>query len=375
MDINEVRELFPYLKTGKIYFNHASTGPVSTRVLESLNAFLRNASEGKIDDYPTILATMQETKQELGNYLNCSPDRIAFLDNTTNGINIIASGIEWKKGDRIILNDAEFPANVYPFLNLQNKGIEVHFVKSKNGSASAEDIIEAITPSTRMISISQVQFVSGYRVNLQKIGKICREKGIIFCVDAIQGLGALRIDVEKDMIDFIACGVQKWMLGLQGLSFIYITKELQDKLNPAYIGWLSVNDAWNMLDYKLDLKESAEMFQTGTVNTLGIFSLNASIKLFNEFGYENVENNVLNNSEYLIKRLQKSGIDPLVTGDRKYLSGIVTFRHPHHQNIYEALEQENVICAIREGSFRIAPHFYNTQEEIDRFIEILEKNL
>jgi len=372
MNIKEARELFPYLRTGRIYFNHASSAPVSQRVLTAIRSFLVNASELKIEDYPSFLKIMEETKKELGIYLNCDSERIAFLDNTTNGINVLAAGIEWKKGDRILLNDAEFPGNVYPFMHLQRRGVEVDFVRSDNGAASADAIIDAIKPGTRLVSVSQVQFLSGYRVDLKKLSKACKEKDIILCVDAIQGLGAIRMDLKEEEVDFISCGTQKWMLGLQGLSYIYVSEELQKKMTPAYMGWLSVNDAWNLLDYKLDPKSSAALFQTGTLNSLGIYSLHASLGLFKEFGYSNVEEHVLNNTEYLIDQLTGLGIQPMAGGERKNLSGIVAFKHKNAQHIFDELENHNITCAIREGAIRIAPHFYNTEEEIDRFIEVLK---
>ncbi len=158
-----------------------------------------------------------------------------------------------------------------------------------------------------MISISFVQFLSGYRIDLEKIGKVCREKGIIFCVDSIQGLGALRLDVEKFNIDYLANGTQKWMLGLQGLAFIYVRKELQEKMKSAPIGWLAVKDAWNLLDFDLTTKETAERFQPGTLNNLGVYAFNSSMKLFKEFGFDEIENQVLSNSKYFIDELAKIG--------------------------------------------------------------------
>jgi cysteine desulfurase / selenocysteine lyase len=372
MNIEEVRELFPYIKSGRIYLNHASTGPVSSRVLSAVNGHLLNASTYKIDDFPSIMNQIEETKILLGEYINCSPARLAFLDNTSNGINVLANGINWKEGDRIILNDAEFPANVYPFLNLRKQGVEIDFVKSINGVAAADDILNAITNSTRLISVSQVQFLSGYRVNLRKIGEVCRKKNIILSVDAIQGLGAIRIDVEKDMVDFISSGTQKWLLGFQGMSFIYISEELQKKMNPAYLGWLSVKDAWNLLDYRIALKDTADLFQTGTLNTLGVFAFNASLKLFKEYGYDNVEERVLNNSEYLIHHLKRMGVTPMADVIRENLSGIVTIKHKKAEQIFERLEAEKITCAVREGALRIAPHFYNTEQDVDKLLLVLK---
>ena len=243
---------------------------------------------------------LEETKELLAEMIHCNVDRIAFIDNTSNGLNILAQSINWNKGNRILLNDIEFPANVYPFLNLKRFGVEVDFVKSENGIVTADQIIQSITPQTKLVSISYVQFLSGYKVDLEKIGNHCRANNIIFCVDGIQGIGAVQIDVTKCKIDFLSCGTQKWLLGLQGLAFIFVDSELQKKMVPANVGWLSVENAWNLLDYKVDLKTSANVFQGGTLNSFGIYAFNTSLKLFKDFGLEKVEKEVLTNTKYFI---------------------------------------------------------------------------
>jgi selenocysteine lyase/cysteine desulfurase len=376
MDIQKARDLFPYLKSGKIYLGHASTAPLSTYVTDRLKNYIYVRSETKIDDYTAVIKAMENVKNGLAELINSTPDRIAFTDNTNNGINILAQSVVWNKGDRIILNDVEFPANVYPFMNLKNQGVEIDFVKSHDGIASAEDIISAITPATRLISVSQVQFISGYRADLDIIGKACREKGIIFSVDAIQGLGAVRLDVKKSNIDFISCGTQKWLLGLQGLAFIYISQQLQESMHPKLSGWLSVEDAWNLLDYKLDLKKTADGFQSGTMNYPGIHALDASLRLFKEFGFDEIEERIVNNSIYFISRLKEIGLTPYLDGlDRKYLSGIVTFIHPSAEKIFHELLHRNIISSLRENGIRFAHHFYNTTEDIDKVISALKEIL
>lgn len=373
--VEKARSYFPYLNNGIIYFNHASTGPITTKVKERIESFLKERSEEKIDDYYAFKDIADETKEMIGEMINCSGDRIAFLDNTTNGIIWLALGINWKAGDRIILNDVEFPANVYPFLQLKEQGVEVDFIKSTNGIVTAEEIINAIHPRTKLISISFVQFLSGYKVDLEKIGKVCKEKGIIFSVDAIQGLGAVRLDIEKYNIDFLASGTQKWLLGLQGLAFIYVRKELQDKMKSAPIGWLAVKDAWNLLDFDLTTKETAERFQPGTLNNLGIYAFNSSMKLFKEFGFVEIENQVLNNSKYFIEELAKIGYEsPLHSLPEKYLSGIVSFTSINAQKIFDILNQKKIVCSLREGYIRFAPHFYNTKQEIDLVVDTMKNN-
>ncbi|MBK9098463.1 MAG: aminotransferase class V-fold PLP-dependent enzyme [bacterium] len=319
--IEKARSYFPHIKNGIVYFNHASTAPISTLMKNRIDEFVKERSEYVLDDYWAFKKVADETKSIIGEMINTSGDRIAFLDNTANGIIWLTLGIDWKPGDRIILNDVEFPANVYPFLHLKEKGVEVDILKSTKGIVTAEEIIAAIQPRTKLISVSFVQFLSGYRIDLEKIGKVCKEKGIIFCVDSIQGLGAIRLDVEKYNIDYLANGTQKWMLGLQGLAFIYVRKELQEKMKSAPIGWLAVKDAWKLLDFDLTTKETAERFQPGTLNNLAIYAFNSSMKLFKEFGFDEIEKQILSNSKYFIDELMKIGYNsPLLSLPEKHLS-------------------------------------------------------
>ncbi|MBE0572581.1 MAG: aminotransferase class V-fold PLP-dependent enzyme [Ignavibacteriaceae bacterium] len=371
--VEKTRDYFPYLKNGIIYFNHASTAPINTLMKNRIDEFVKERSEYALDDYWAFKKVADETKAIIGEMINCSGERIAFLDNTTNGIIWLALGIDWKPGDRIILNDVEFPANVYPFLQLKEKGVEIDFINSTNGIVTSDEIINVIHPQTRLISISFVQFLSGYRIDLEKIGKVCREKGIIFSVDSIQGLGALRLDVKKFNIDFLANGTQKWMLGLQGLAFIYVRKELQDKMKSAPIGWLAVRDAWNLLDFDLTTKETAERFQPGTLNNLGIYAFNSSMKFFKDFGFDEIEKQVLSNSKYFIDELAKIGYkSPLYSLPEKHLAGIVSFRTENGQKILDHLNQKKIVCSLREGYIRFAPHFYNTKQEIDLVVDALK---
>lgn len=374
MDITSARILFPYLQQGIIYFNHASSGPFSSLVTERLTKLLKEKSEKNIDDYSSFLKVVDETKELLAQIINCDIERIAFVDNTSNGLNIIAQSVDWNQGDRILLNDLEFPANVYPFLNLKKRGVEVDFVKSVNGIVNAEQIIESVKPKTRMISVSFVQFLSGYKVDLDKIGNYCRANNIIFCVDGIQGIGAVNIDVQKSKIDFLSCGTQKWLLGMQGLAFIYINENLQRKINPISVGWLSVNNAWNLLDYKLDLKTTANVFQSGTLNSFGIYAFNTSLKLIDNIGFNNIEKQVLSNTIYFLEKLKNIGLKPIL-GDcnEVNLAGIITYKPENAEKIFNELTRKKIICSLREGLIRFSPHFYNTKQEIDIVVGELQK--
>ena len=374
MDISKARDFFPHTTTGKIYFNHAATGPLSTLVTDKLNEYLRERSFEKIDNYSKVKEFSDSIKEDLGKYINCTKDRIAFTDNTSNGINILASGIKWNKGDRILLNDIEFPANVYPFLNLQKEGVIIDFAKSRDGIVTANDIISNIKPETKLVSISFVQFLTGYRVDVEKIGKYCKEKGIIFCVDAIQGLGAFRLDVKKCHIDFLSCGTQKWLLGLQGLAFIYLTENIQNKIESKYAGWLSVENAWDFLNYELIPLSTAERYQFGTISHIGVFAFRGALDYFQLFNWEEIENQIIEIASYLSVQLNNIGIKPLLADcPTENISGVVTFKHPEAQNVYSYFSSNQVSCAVREGMIRLSPHFYNTKEECDRLVNLLNK--
>ncbi len=371
---SEVRKYFQYLERGIIYFNHASTGPIPYFALQAVQEYLTERSSKSIDNYEKIIHTTLETKEIVAKFINSSPDRIAFIDNVSNAMNLLAQGLRWEKGDEIILFDIEFPANVYPFLNLRREGVVVKILKTKNGKVDYGEIEKEITTKTKLLSISHVQFLSGFRADLEKIGNLCKDNGIVFSVDAIQSLGVVNIDVQKMKIDFLASGIQKWLLGLEGTTLIYISKELQDKIEPKYVGWLSVKDPWNILDYKLDLDETAHRFENGTLNYAGIYSLNSNIKFFSSIGINEIENSIINNSKFLIYLLEKEKFELLFKPvEESELAGIVTIKVTNPEEIYKKLRAEKIHISLREGYLRFSPHFYNTEEEIFNAVEVLKQ--
>lgn len=371
---NKVRELFPHLKTGQVYFNHAAIGPWCTLVLDRISEYMNDRSGERVENYSSFLNWSSGAKEKLGRLIGSETDRIAWIDNVSNGLNILARGLNWKTGDRVIINDIEFPSNVYPFLNLKQFGVEIDIVKSGNGIIDPETIINSVTPRTRIISISLVQFLSGYRADIDLLGEFCRSRGIIFCVDAIQATGVVGLDVVKSKVDFLCGGTQKWLMASQGLSYIYVTEELQERITQSSVGWTSVENAWNLLDYDLKLKKTAERFQNGTVNALGVAAFDAVLELFTGLGIKSIESAILNNTKYFIRKLNEIGIEPILKDvSEKNLAGIVTFRHQDSDRIFEELQKRKIFAAAREGMIRFSPHFYNTFDEIDRVVDELRK--
>ncbi len=372
MTIEEVRDQFPYLKLGKIYLNHASLSPVPQPVIDRANLFLKRRSETHIDDMSQYISDTEEAKQKLALLLNGEADRFAFFDNTSTGLNILAQGIDWKPGDRVLLNDVEFPSNVYPFLNLKHLGVEIDFVHSKKGAVNSNDIIAAVRPETRLISISAVQFLSGYRANLKRIGEFCRERGIIFSVDAIQALGALPVDVNECKIDFLSSGTQKWLLGLMGLSFIYITEELQHEITPRFVGWASMENQTSLLDYNFTFKKSADALQNGTINMIGVNALIGALDLLHAVGTSRIESRIIEHTLFMNERLQETGLKPLSAKYKlKNLSGIVSFASPRAKLIHQKLTEAKISSSLREGFIRLSHHFYNTTDELEAAVEVI----
>jgi len=251
MPFRQYRKLFP-ITAQKIYLNHAAISPLSTRVTDRLDEFIDERSFGLIDNFKAADQTRQRLREVLAKMINARAKDIVFIQNTSEGFNHLVNGLEWQAGDEIILTEVEFPSNIYPFKNLERFGVVIKYVPQRNGEIHIEDIERLISKRTRLLSISFVEFSNGFRNDLQAIGDICRRENIIFSVDSIQGLGALPLDVQKCHIDFLSNGGHKWLMGTMGAGFMYIAAQLFERLQPAFTGWLAVEEAWDFFDYRLN---------------------------------------------------------------------------------------------------------------------------
>jgi selenocysteine lyase/cysteine desulfurase len=349
--------------------NHAGVSPFSTRVVEALHEYLDNRSTGVVDFYHQNCEKADTTRELFGRMIKTRADRIGLVKNTSTGLNILAAGLEWREGDHIILNDMEFPSNIYPFLNLERLGVDVELVKNRGGRVKIEDILDAIKPETVLVSVSHVQFLNGYRIDLDALGEELRSRGVLFVVDVIQSAGVLDIDVERQKIDFLSCGSHKWLMGPQGTGFIYLTQEVQDRISPAYAGWLSVKDSWNFFEYSLDFLDSAARFEIATDNWMGISGLYESLNLLMEYGREKVEEKVLVLTDRLVEGLLERGHVVLSPREKNEKSGIVLFSAGDNKTIFENLMKRSIHIAHREGNLRCSPHFYNSLDEIEMLLD------
>ena len=376
--LSHARSLFPHIATRKIYMNHAATAPLSTPVVDATIQYLEKRSTGVLENFPEDMKMVAEFRSLTQQLINAeSPDRMALVCNTSDALNIVSTGIQWKSGDRILLNTAEFPANVYPYLFLKKHGVELDFLKTEQGRVPFELVKKALTPRTRVLALSAVQFLSGYRADLAALGELCRSKGILFVVDAIQAVGAVRIDIQRMKIDALAAGCQKWLLGQQGTGFLYITEELQRNIQQQHVGWLSPVDPWNFSNFGQPLATSARRYEPGTLNIPSLWGTQAALKMLLEFGLANVEQHVLSITRLLIRELQKlEGIEIYSPVDDLERAGIVTVRTEpilDAKFVLDALSARNISISLREGLLRFSPHFYNSPDDIQLTVEALKE--
>lgn len=374
------RELFPHLRSGRLYLNHAATSPLSSRVVDAMRAHLSDRSEGALETYAADMPMIKSLRADVASMIHAEgPERISFQLNTTEALNVVAAGLPWSSGDRIVVSSIEFPANVYPFLNLRRSAVEVDILPSGDGRITTDMIERALTPRTRLVAVSAVQYLSGHRTDLRALGQLCRSRGIILLVDGIQAVGAIEIDVQAMSIDGLAAGAQKWQMSPQGTGFLYLTGELQSRIRQQHLGWLSVADPWQFTNYDQPLAASARRYEGGTLNIIGLVGMRAAVRTLLEIGILPIEGHLLTITGLLMERLRGiRGLDLITPAGDRDRAGIVsaavgTGIDP--QRTMVRLTERGVLIALREGCLRFSPHFYNTPDEMERTAAIVRECL
>lgn len=372
MQINDYRKYFP-VTDNYLYFNHAGVAPLNTFAVGFLNSFINDYVANGSFHYTNWIKTVSDTKSMAANIINATPDEIAIVKNTTSGILLVANGLDFRPGDNVIVPEMEFPANVYPWLNLKKKGVEVRFAKWRDGRIEISDLLALIDSRTRLLSISFVQFSNGFRINLEELGHELKKRGVLLCVDAIQGMGVFDIDVKRDNIDFLSADSHKWLLGVDGVGFFYCRSENLDKLEVTNLGYLSTVTT-DYLDYSTQLKPNASRFLEGSLNMIGIHAVYGSLKLISEVGVKNIRDKIIFLTDYLVDGLTRMNCKIISPRDWEgEKSGIVSFVSKNHDTnaLYENLMKKNCFIALRNNAIRVSPHFYNSPKEIDTFLSYL----
>ena len=303
------------------------------------------------------------------------PDRdVAFTKNTAHGISIVADGLDWHEGDEVVFADCEYPANSYPWLAQAWRSVQARIVRTPaDGRLSTSDYVALINNRTRIVAVSWVQFSTGFRVNLAELVDIAHKHGALVLVDVIQGLGAMPIDLSALGVDMAATGSQKWLIGPMGVGALYINPNVLEHLRPVNVGAGSVNNVVAFDPLGFDLKPTAQRFEEGTPNLCGVVGLNAATASLVEHGAVSISEAVLAVTRYAMERLRSRGFRVISPENDSERAGIVLFRHDSIPNdaIMSSLESAKVNAAIRGGSVRFSPHFYNNESDIDQAVDAL----
>lgn len=370
---SEIRKLFPVTQN-YVYLNHAAVCPISLPVYERMQAHARDLLENGAANFREWLAAVKGVRELAARLINARADEIAFAPNTSAGLAMIANGVDWRAGDNVIIADCEFPANAVPWMRIRREfGVEVRMARERDCRLEIEEILGLIDARTRVVALSFVEFASGFRNDLAAIGRHCRERDVLFVVDAIQGLGALKLDVEACSIDALSADAHKFLLGPDGVSLFYVSRRAMERVKPTLVGWMSVNNPEDYLNYDQPYAPNARRFESGALNTAGVLGLGAAIELFLQTGVEKIESYLLDLGDYLCERAMARGYQAPSSRREGEKSAIICLQHEKYsaQEIYHLLNDRRIITTPRLGRLRVSPHFYNTREEIDQLIEAL----
>ncbi|MBV9406252.1 MAG: aminotransferase class V-fold PLP-dependent enzyme [Acidobacteriaceae bacterium] len=365
---NRYREEFPVTRE-LIYLNHAAVAPLCRRASDAMKQLSDDVCRYGSLHYDTWMEAYAGLRRAAARLIHASPEEIAIAKNTSEGISTVALGIDWRPGDRIVAFEEEFPSNYFPWLRLERKGVKVTWLSIYD---PLEKVAEAVR-GARLLAISFVNYLSGYRVDLRRLGDLCREAGCFFFVDAIQGMGAFEIDVEACRIDALAADGHKWMLGPEGNGVLYIRREWLDAIEPVEFGWMNPASHGDYGSRDMTLRADAGRYEAGTLNTIGCFGLRAALEFLLEVGIENISSAVMALAEQLETGVRRKGYEVMCARTAENGSGIVSFRHPaiDCRAIVSGLKRDGILAAPRQGWIRMSPHFYISAEEIEQVIDLL----
>ncbi|MCK4474587.1 aminotransferase class V-fold PLP-dependent enzyme [Candidatus Bathyarchaeota archaeon] len=366
--VEKIREQFPITKN-KVFLNHAAQSPLPKPVADAVHRY--------VDDFSDFGATSIEWndggKPLFAKLINAKTCEIAFVENTSVGLNIAANMLSYPRGSKIVTTDLEYPSVVYPWLR-KSLGVKVHYVRNVDGKILLEHMEKAVDDKTVAVAVSHVEYVNGFRHDLGALSEIAHEHGAFLIVDAMQSAGAMRIDVKKDDVDFLTSGCYKWLLGPPGAGYLYVKENLIEGFEPPFVGWASVKpeifetiDFWDI--WSLRLSETASRFEVGSPSFISLVGATEALTMLLDFGIENVERRILSLTSHLVEELKALGLTLQTPEEQRYRSGIVNFKIGEPQEVAEKLKNKGIVVSARAHGVRVSPHFYNTEEEIDRLIE------
>jgi cysteine desulfurase/selenocysteine lyase len=355
-----------------VYLDHSGVAPASLRVADAIKKFLEESAGEGAFHYPAWAQRIVEIRRACARLINSGPDEIAFVKSTSHGLSIVAEGLDWKQGDNLLIYEREFPSNIYPWLNLKRKGVGVKVIPSRNGGIEIDDIEQLIDSRTRLLAVSSVQFANGFRIDLKRVGEVCKKRNVLLCVDAIQSLGVIPMDVQSFHIDFLSADAHKWLLGPEGIGIFYCGRGLAERLAPPLTGWKSVKNELDFDHPDFCLKTDAQRFEEGTMNLMGILGLGAAVDLLLEIDIRNIEEYVLGLGDSIIREAEQRGFHVLTPKPAMRRGGNVTFTGNFDPvATRDRLREKGILVSVRGGGLRVSPHFYNTKDELLTFFKTL----
>jgi selenocysteine lyase/cysteine desulfurase len=370
----EVRALFP-ITQNLIYLNHAAVSPPPTTSIEAVEAQLRDVREGGSVNFLDWLEVKEHARESLAALLGAQPDQVAFMRNTSDALSTVANGLKWNNGDNIVTFRREFPSNVYPWLRLREPfGVEVRMCEERDGRVDVEELESLVDDRTRLIAISHVQFGSGFRIDLERLGRLARQHDALLVVDVIQSLGVVPIDVNAELVDVAAGAGHKWLLSPEGVGYLYLSERARERIEPTLVGWTSVPTPEDYFSFGQPWKKGTLAWETGTGTASLYYGFKASLDLLQEHKPAQIARYLEELTDHLCERVRSKQYEVASSREPGEKSQIVCIRHPRRLSVtalYARLKAQNIITAPRGDRLRIAPHLYNTIEEIDQFVEAL----
>jgi len=371
---SELRSLFP-ITNRAIYLNHAAVSPLPTPTVEAIESQLKDVRDNGSINFRSWIAVKERARSLLAELLGARPEQVAFMRNTSDSLSTVANGLDWRTGQNVVTFRREFPANIYPWLRLRDIfGVEVRMCEERNGRVDMEELENLVDENTRVIAISHVQFASGFRANLERLGRIARKRDALLVVDVIQSLGVLPLNVEAELVDVAAGASHKWLLGPEGVGYLYLSDRARERLQPTLVGWTSVPNPEDYNNFDQEWNTGTLAWETGTGPTALIYGLNASLELLKANGTEAIAAYLETLTDYLCQNLSSRNYRVISTRDLGQKSQIVCIQHrggASAMHLYSQLKSNNIITAPRGDRLRIAPHIYNSLDEIDRLVSAL----
>lgn len=371
---DSIRALFPVTKHAT-YLNNAAVSPPPLKTIEAIQSQLQDVSENGSVNFRNWVAVKERARQLLAGMLGARPEQVAFMRNTSDGLSTVANGLDWRPGDNLVTFHNEFPSNIYPWLRVRDAlGVEVRMCGERDGRIELDEFIKLIDKRTRIVAISHVQYASGFRADLERLGRAARLHDALLVVDVIQGLGVIPVDVEAELIDVAAGACHKWLLTPEGVGLLYLSSRARERIQPTLVGWVSVPNPEDYNNFEQGWNRGTLAWETGTGPASLLHGLEASLDLLTETGIPRIQSYLETLTYHLCEQLEKTNYEVVSSRRAGEKSQIVCIRHTAgltSMELYSHLKKRDIITAPRGDRLRISPHFYNTLDEIDEFVNAL----